>query len=127
MDGIDTLKREALLKCNAKILAARREYSAALKEIKALQKKLGLKPMCRLRKIVASDYSGLTATTVACEVLREGKALTIVELTIVVQRRGCWMILGPWRTRYGLGCSTTRGNFGGTQKGAGPSYLVMAM
>jgi hypothetical protein len=38
MDGIDALKREALLKRNAKILAARREYSAALKEIKAPQR-----------------------------------------------------------------------------------------
>jgi len=95
MDGIDTLKREALLTRNAKILAARREYSAALKEIKALQLKLGLKPMGRPRKIIASDYSGLKATPVACEVLREGKALTIVELTIEVQRRGCRSLDDP--------------------------------
>jgi hypothetical protein len=95
MDGIDTLKREALLKRDAKILAARREYSAALKEIKALQRKLGLKPTGRPRKIIASDYSGLKATPVACEVLREGKPLSIVELTIEVQRRGCRSLDDP--------------------------------
>jgi hypothetical protein len=38
---------------------------------------------------VASDYSGLKATTVAREILLEGKPMTLVELTIEVQRRGC--------------------------------------
>jgi hypothetical protein len=89
MDGIEQLKRDALLKRNAAILAAKREYHAALKEIKALQSKLGLKRPGRPRKIVASDYSGLKATTVAREVLLEGKPMTLAELTIEVQRRGC--------------------------------------
>jgi hypothetical protein len=89
MDGIDLLRREALLKRNAAILAAKREYHAALKEIKALQRKVGLKRPGRPRKIVASDYSGLKATTVAREILVEGKPMTIVELTLEVQRRGC--------------------------------------
>jgi hypothetical protein len=89
MDGIELLKREALLKRNATILAAKREYAASLKEIKALQRKLDLKRPGRPRTIIASDYSGLKATTVAREVLLEGKPLTIVELTLEVQRRGC--------------------------------------
>ena len=55
MDGIELLKREALLKRNATILTARREYAAALKEIKSLQRKLDLKRPGRPRKIVASD------------------------------------------------------------------------
>ena len=42
MDGIELLKRQALLKRNATIIAAKREYQAALKEIKALQRALGI-------------------------------------------------------------------------------------
>jgi hypothetical protein len=89
MDGIDLLRRQALLKRNAAILAARREYQATLKEIKALAGKIGVKQRGRPRKIVASDYSGLKATTVAREILLEGKPMTLVELTLEVQRRGC--------------------------------------
>jgi hypothetical protein len=89
MDGIDLLRRQALLKRNATILAAKREYHAALKEIRALQRKLDLKRPGRPRRIVASDYSGLKATTVAREILSEGKPMMLVELTLEVQRRGC--------------------------------------
>ena len=95
MDGIDLLRQQALLKRNATILAAKREYQAALKEIRVLQRKLGLKPMGRPRKIVASDYSGLKATTVAREILLEGKPMTLAELTIEVQRRGCRSLDDP--------------------------------
>jgi hypothetical protein len=95
MDGIDLLKQQALLKRNAAILAARREYHAALKEIKALQRKLGLKPPGRPRKVNASDYSGLKASVVAREILLEGSPMTIVELTIEVQRRGCRSLDDP--------------------------------
>jgi hypothetical protein len=89
MDGIELLRQQALLKRNATILAAKREYHVTLKEIAALQRKIGVKRPGRPRKIVASDYSGLKATTVAREVLLEGKPMTIVELTLEVQRRGC--------------------------------------
>ena len=89
MDGIDLLRAQALQKRNAAIAAARREYAAALKEITALKRKLGLKPIGRPRKIIASDYAGLKATTVAKEILLEGKPMTMVELTLEVQRRGC--------------------------------------
>jgi hypothetical protein len=89
MDGIELLRQQALLKRNATILAAKREYHATLKEIAALQRKIGVKRPGRPRKIIASDYSGLKATTVAREVLLEGKPMDIVELTLEVQRRGC--------------------------------------
>ncbi len=95
MDGIDLLRQQALAKRNAAILAAKRQYHATLKEIKALQRKVGLKRPGRPRKIVASDYSGLKATTVAREVLLEGKPMTIVELTLEVQRRGCRSLDDP--------------------------------
>ena len=89
MDGIELLRQQALLKRNATILAAKREYAASLKEIKLLQRKLDLKRPGRPRKIVASDYSGLRATTLAVEILREGRPMSLAELTIEVQRRGC--------------------------------------
>jgi hypothetical protein len=89
MDGIDLLKREALLKRNAAILAAKRDYVATLKEIQALKVKLGIRMRGRPRKVVASDYSTLKATTVAKAVLSEGKPMTLVELVIEIQRRGC--------------------------------------
>jgi hypothetical protein len=89
MDGIDLLRAQALQKRNAAIAAARRQYAADLKEITALKNKLGLKPVGRPRKYIASDYAGLQATTVAREVLLEGKPMTMVELTLEVQRRGC--------------------------------------
>src|SRR3954466_3111387 len=89
MDGIDLLRQQALTKRNAAIQAARREYHAALKEIRALARKLNLKPQGRPRKRRAAGDPNLKATTVAREVLLEGKPLTIVELTIEVRRRGC--------------------------------------
>lgn len=76
MDGIEQLKRQALLKRNAAILAAKREYQAALQEIASLNRKLQIRRRGRQPKVVASDYSGLRATTVAKEILMEGKPMT---------------------------------------------------
>src|SRR3954447_5420407 len=95
MDGIDLLRAQALTKRNAAIQAARREYHAALKEIRALARKLNLKPQGRPRKRLPAGDPNLKATTVAREVLLEGKPLTIVELTIEVQRRGCRVLDDP--------------------------------
>lgn len=89
MDGIDLLRSEALTKRNAAILAARREYHAAIKEINALAAKLDLKRPGRPRKRLPAGDPNLRATTVAREVLLEGHRLTLIELTIEVQRRGC--------------------------------------
>jgi hypothetical protein len=95
MDGIDLLRSQALTKRNTAIQAARREYHAALKEINALARKLNLKPQGRPRKRLAAGDPNLKATTVAREVLLEGKPLTIVELTLEVQRRGCRVLDDP--------------------------------
>src|SRR3954451_1644072 len=89
MDGIDLLRQQALAKRNTAIQAARREYHAAVKEINALARKLNLKPQGRPRKRLPAGDPNLKATTLAREVLLEGKPLTIVELTLEVQRRGC--------------------------------------
>jgi hypothetical protein len=87
MDGIDLLRREALLKRNAAILKAKREYHAALKEINALRGKLRIRPPGRPRKVTEDPL--LKPTAVARDILFEGKAMTIMELTIEAQRRGC--------------------------------------
>jgi hypothetical protein len=87
MDAIATLRQQALAKRNARILAAKREYHAALMAIKALARKLDVNQPGRPSK--SADNSGLRAGTVAREILSEGKALTIAELTVEVQRRGC--------------------------------------
>src|SRR4051794_3711318 len=89
MDGIDLLRAQALTKRNAAILKAKREYAAALREIRALQRKLGLKPTGRPRRRLATGNPNLRASTAAVAILREGKPLSIVELTLEVQRRGC--------------------------------------
>ena len=95
MDGIDLLKHQALAKRNAAILAAKREYHAALREIAAIKLKLGIRPPGRPRKRLPAGDPNLKATTVAKEVLREGKPMTIVELTLEVQRRGCRSLDDP--------------------------------
>jgi hypothetical protein len=87
MDGIDLLRREALLKRNAAILKAKRDYHYALKEINKLRGKLRIRPAGRPRR--AAEDQLLKPTTVARDILVEGKAMTITELTIEAQRRGC--------------------------------------
>jgi hypothetical protein len=47
MDGIDLLKAQALAKRNAAILAAKREYHAALKQIAALKHRMGIRPAAK--------------------------------------------------------------------------------
>jgi hypothetical protein len=89
MNGFELLKRDALLRRNAKILAAKREYYNELKAIKQLGYKLGLCVPGRPRKIVVTEDASLQATVVAKQILMEGKRLTMKELTAEVQRRGC--------------------------------------
>src|SRR3954463_6964703 len=95
MDGIDLLRVQALTRRNSAIARAKREYHAALKEIKALDRKLRIKPRGRPCKNQANDLSGLKAATVAVEILREGKPMSLAELTIEVMRRGCRSLDDP--------------------------------
>ncbi len=103
MDGIDLLRQQALLRRNAAIQAAKREYHAALKEINALNRKLLIKPTGRPPKL-SNDRSGLRATTVASAILREGKPMTLVELTLEVQRRGCRSQDDPRAVAHAIDC-----------------------
>jgi hypothetical protein len=95
MDGIDLLRAQALARRNSAIARAKREYHEALKAIKVLERKLRIKPPGRPCKNQANDLSGLKAATVAIEILREGKAMSIAELTIEVQKRGCRVLDDP--------------------------------
>ena len=97
MDAIELLRQQALDRRNKAIQKAKREYSLALHEIKALATKLRLSRRGRPRKaayddpIIGGDNScyGQTVIRTIDTILGEGKALTLVELTIEVQRRGC--------------------------------------
>jgi hypothetical protein len=111
MDAIDLLRAQALTKRNAAIQAARREYHAAVKEINALASKLNLKPTGRPRKKLPAGDPTLKATAVAREILREGKPMSIVELTIEVQRRGCRALDDPRAVAHAVraGLSHSRG------------------
>ena len=89
MDGIDLLKRDALIRRNAKILAAKREYHNELKAIKKLGRMLGVCVPGRPVKAAVTENPMLRAAVVARQILMEGKPLTLRELTLEVQRRGC--------------------------------------
>ncbi|HEX4412838.1 MAG TPA: hypothetical protein VH107_04365 [Lacipirellulaceae bacterium] len=102
MDGIDLLKAQAVTRRNAAILAAKREYHKTLLEITALNRKLGIKPMGRPRKRLPAGDPNLKATTVAREVLLEGKPMTLVELTLEVQRRGCRSVDDPRQVSHAI-------------------------
>jgi hypothetical protein len=88
MDGIDLLRQQALIKRNAAILAAKREYFATLKEIKTLANKIGVKRRGRPRK-ATGEIATLKPTSVARQILLEGRPMTLIELVVEVQRRGC--------------------------------------
>lgn len=88
--AIELLKREAILRRNAAILKAKRDYHHELKVIKQIGRSVGLCMPGRPRKQpVATEDASLKATTVAVRVLMKGKPLTLRELTLEVQRRGC--------------------------------------
>jgi hypothetical protein len=87
MYGIYLLRREALLKRNAAILKAKRDYHAALKKINKLRGKLRIGPAGRPRKVTEDPL--LKRTTVARRILLEGKPMTLAELTAEAMLRGC--------------------------------------
>jgi hypothetical protein len=87
--AIGLLKREALLRRNAAILKAKREYHKELKAIRALGRTLGVCVVGRPRKVVMTEDPTLRPTHVALAILGEGKAMKLRELTLEVQRRGC--------------------------------------
>jgi hypothetical protein len=88
--AIELLKREALLRRNAAILKAKRDYHHDLRVIKQIGRNAGLCMVGRPRKQpVATEDASLKAVVVARQILMESKPLTLRELTLEVQRRGC--------------------------------------
>jgi hypothetical protein len=69
MEAIELLKRDALLRRNAKILAAKRDYYNELKAIKTLGRKLGVGLPGRPRKPVVTEDASLKVATVARMIL----------------------------------------------------------
>jgi hypothetical protein len=89
MDGIELLLDQARTKRDTAILEAKREYHYALRQIRELRRKLRLRPPSKPRRIAPGEHPSLKATTVARAILLEGRPMTMVELVIEVQRRGC--------------------------------------
>ena len=87
--AIELLKHEALLRRNAAILKAKRDYHHELKVIRQIGRSVGLCVPGRPRKVVPTENPMLRAAVVARQILMEGKRLTLRELTLEVQRRGC--------------------------------------
>jgi hypothetical protein len=87
--AIDLLKREALLRRNAAILKAKRDYYHDLKVIKQIGRGVGLCMVGRPRKVEVTEDASLKATAVARQILMEGHRMTLRELTLEVQQRGC--------------------------------------
>jgi hypothetical protein len=111
-DAIDLLKSQALAKRNAAILATKRDYASALREIRSLQRKLSLKRPGRPRK-ATGENALLKATTVAKEILREGRPMSLPELTLEVMRRGCRSLDHPRAVAHSI-CNGLR--YGGEFK-----------
>jgi hypothetical protein len=97
MDPIELLMRQARVKRDAAIVAAKRTYRIETQEIRGLKRRMGLLSTGRRRQaaydrqIVGGDDScyGRTVTDTVLTILGEGHRLTLVELTLEVQRRGC--------------------------------------
>jgi hypothetical protein len=96
MDEFRLLCQRAVAKRDKTIREARAEYSRTLREIAHLAQLLGEAEASKLavedraiNKANGKPYRRLTAIQAAERVLSEGKPLTLVELTLEVQRRGC--------------------------------------
>src|SRR4051812_26042530 len=89
-DAIELLKREALLRRNTAILKAKRDYHHELKVIKQIGRGVGLCMPGRPRTVPpATEDASLKVAAVAKQILLEGHRMTLRELTLEVQRRGC--------------------------------------
>ena len=97
MDTYQLLRSKAREKRDRLILHARAEYHQTVKELDKVLRSLGEPGAigCRYKGIqirVCGDgqsLMGMTATKAAETVLRESGPLTIVELVIALQSRGC--------------------------------------
>ena len=98
MNPIEQLRADARAKRDQTIRKARLDYRLAMRDIRAVERKLRhdgtIKPRYtafRRQPVKCRNHScrSLTVTAAAELILREGKPLTYVELTLEIQRRGC--------------------------------------
>lgn len=94
MDAYDQLRAKAAEKRDAAIKKARTEYGEAIRQIAKLKRRFAVRtpkpPKYRtVRPSKGRPYRGLTTVQAAERILAEGMPLTLVELTLEVQARGC--------------------------------------
>lgn len=97
MNPIEALYADARAKRDRAIQKARAEYHLAIQDIRAIANKLRYegtrKPKYRAfrRPVRATSHSCRELTVIAAVelILREGQPMTLIELTLEVQRRGC--------------------------------------
>jgi hypothetical protein len=103
MNPIQQLIADARTKRDSAITKARMDYRATMREIKSLQHRLRATKEKKPRYVKPrkadpkSPYFNMTTIQAAELVLREGKPLTLVELVVEVQERGCRMADDPRR------------------------------
>jgi hypothetical protein len=88
-DLIANLRRQARQNRDMAIASARAEYQNTLCEISRLARRLRRRRPRYYRTRIGESYATMTAIRAAEAVLLEGHALTLVELTLEVQSRGC--------------------------------------
>jgi len=94
MNAYQQLRQQAREQRDSVILKARSKYRQSISEIDTLERRVTGK---RPRRLAASrvlnckgkPFSEVTVTKAAELILSEGKPLTLVELVLEIQRRGC--------------------------------------
>ena len=91
MDNLQRLIFQARQKRDKAIAVARRDYAATMKDVRSIARRLGVRRIKMPSFAVQENGSlaGLTTVYAAEIVLRERQPLTLPELTLEVQRRGC--------------------------------------
>jgi flagellar biosynthesis/type III secretory pathway protein FliH len=91
MDDVQRLILQARQKRDKAIAKARREYARTYKELRSIGRRLGMtRRQQQCYAIKENDsLAGMTVVGAAEAVLRERPALTLPELAIEIQRRGC--------------------------------------
>ena len=97
MSPIEQLRKAAREKRDADIQRAKNEYRATMRELSSMARRLGKPGPRKPRRQPTEpkpapkdgDFSRLTVARAAELILLEGTPMTLVELAIEVQRRGC--------------------------------------
>jgi len=92
MNAYKHLRQQSREQRDNAILKARDDYRQSIEEIDSLERKLaGKRPRTSSRVLGCNGkpFSEVTVTKAAELILSEGEPLTLVELVLEIQRRGC--------------------------------------